>query len=231
MRSCLVFVDEWKELTCVSVLQLHPNMINKKQYAKLEEDFGLARHAMAIYDRCVGLLFWEGIVSSGMVWLSDVGEVDGLDVWHRSSTPPLCLILTPINRIDRKRHDSASQGVPEEKRYDMFLLYIKKVCIDGWVDKWMDEWDGVSTARSTHLSSLSRTTHTHQVEALYGVTRTREVYQKAIEALPDEGAKNMCLEYAEVERKLGEVRSSDFWSGLVWSGLVWSGLACVGVKW
>lgn len=24
-----------------------------KQYARLEEDFGLARHAMAIYDRCV----------------------------------------------------------------------------------------------------------------------------------------------------------------------------------
>ena len=45
-----------------------------------------------------------------------------------------------------------------------------------------------------------------QVEALYGVTKTREVYQKAIETLPDEGAKNMCLEYAEVERKLGEVR-------------------------
>jgi pre-mRNA-splicing factor SYF1 len=44
------------------------------------------------------------------------------------------------------------------------------------------------------------------VEALYGVTRTREVYGKAIESLPDEGAKNMCLEFAEVERKLGEVR-------------------------
>ncbi len=57
------------------------------------------------------------------------------------------------------------------------------------------------------------------------MTRTREVYQKAIEALSDEGAKNMCLEYAEVERKLGEVRSSDVWSGLVWAGLVWRVLA------
>lgn len=44
-----------------------------------------------------------------------------------------------------------------------------------------------------------------QVEALYGVTRTREVYGKAIETLPDDGAKNMCLEFAEMERKLGEV--------------------------
>lgn len=44
-----------------------------------------------------------------------------------------------------------------------------------------------------------------QVEALYGVIKTREVYERAIEALPDDQAKKMCLEYAEVERKLGEV--------------------------
>ena len=44
------------------------------------------------------------------------------------------------------------------------------------------------------------------METLYGVTRTREVYEKAIEVLPDDSAKNMCLEYAELERKLGEVR-------------------------
>jgi pre-mRNA-splicing factor SYF1 len=42
------------------------------QYAKLEEEFGLVRHAMAVYDR-------------------------------------------------------AAKAVPEDKRYDMFLLYIKKV--------------------------------------------------------------------------------------------------------
>jgi hypothetical protein len=49
-----------------------------------------------------------------------------------------------------------------------------------------------------------------KVEALYGVTRTREVYQKAIEVLPDEGAKNMCIQFAELERKLGEVRYLPF---------------------
>ncbi len=44
-----------------------------------------------------------------------------------------------------------------------------------------------------------------QVESLYGVIKTREVYEKAIEVLPDESAKLICIEYAELERKLGEV--------------------------
>lgn len=51
------------------------------QYAKLEEEFGLVRHAMAVYDR-------------------------------------------------------AAKAVPEDKRYDMFLLYIKKVRHDTARRRW-----------------------------------------------------------------------------------------------
>lgn len=39
----------------------------------------------------------------------------------------------------------------------------------------------------------------------FGVTSTREVYERAIEVLPDQQCKEMCLEYAEMERKLGEI--------------------------
>jgi pre-mRNA-splicing factor SYF1 len=43
---------------------------------------------------------------------------------------------------------------------------------------------------------------------LFGVIRTREVYEKAIENLPDKEVKNMCLRYAEMERRLGEIDRS-----------------------
>jgi pre-mRNA-splicing factor SYF1 len=39
----------------------------------------------------------------------------------------------------------------------------------------------------------------------FGVTSTREVYEKAISALADSEAKNICMDYAEMERKLGEI--------------------------
>ncbi|CAI2186117.1 4672_t:CDS:10, partial [Funneliformis geosporum] len=83
-------------------------------YGKLEEDYGLARHAMRIYDR-------------------------------------------------------ATKSVSDEDRSEMFNFYIAKA------------------------------------SANFGVTYTREIYERAIEVLPDKEAKDMCLKYAELERKLGEI--------------------------
>jgi pre-mRNA-splicing factor SYF1 len=40
---------------------------------------------------------------------------------------------------------------------------------------------------------------------LFGVTYTRQIYEKAIETLADEEAKEMCLRFADLERKLGEI--------------------------
>ena len=40
---------------------------------------------------------------------------------------------------------------------------------------------------------------------IYGVTRTRQIYEKAIESLEDSEARKMCLDFAEMETKLGEV--------------------------
>eukprot|EP01041_Mallomonas_annulata_P004566 gene4566-9076_t len=84
------------------------------KYAKTEEEHGLARHAMAVYDR-------------------------------------------------------ATRVVPESRRLDMYRLYIKRV------------------------------------EHHYGITKTRPVYERAISELSDEASCRLCLEYADMERKLGEV--------------------------
>uniref|UniRef100_A0A673ZYL6 XPA binding protein 2 n=1 Tax=Salmo trutta TaxID=8032 RepID=A0A673ZYL6_SALTR len=83
-------------------------------YAKLEEEFGLARHAMAVYER-------------------------------------------------------ATQAVDNTERHHMFNIYIKRAA------------------------------------EIYGVTYTRAIYQKAIEVLPDEHSRDMCLRFADMESKLGEI--------------------------
>lgn len=84
------------------------------KYAKAEEAYGLARHAMSIYDR-------------------------------------------------------ATQVVPDANRLDMYRLYIKKI------------------------------------EQHFGVTKTRPAYERAISALNDDMTRDICLEFAEMERKLGEL--------------------------
>ena len=84
------------------------------KYAKAEEMFGLARHAMAVYDR-------------------------------------------------------ATRLVPEPNRLDMYRLYVKKV------------------------------------EHYFGVTKTRPVYERAVAELNDVHSRALCLEFADMERKLGEI--------------------------
>lgn len=84
------------------------------KYAKAEEEYGLARHAMAVYDR-------------------------------------------------------ATRAVPEDSRADMYRLYIRKV------------------------------------EQYYGITKTRPVYERAIAELNDDMARGLCIQYASVEAKLGEI--------------------------
>ena len=83
-------------------------------YADFEERYGLARHAMAVYDR-------------------------------------------------------ATRAVPVAEQYVMFLLYI---------------------ARATDF---------------FGVSRTREIYEKAIAVLPDKYLQDICLRYSDLEKRLGEV--------------------------
>lgn len=40
---------------------------------------------------------------------------------------------------------------------------------------------------------------------IYGVPKTRQIYEKAIEVLNEENTREMCLRFAEMETKLGEV--------------------------
>ena len=83
-------------------------------YGNLEEERGLARHAMRIYER-------------------------------------------------------STRAVSDEDRFEMFEFYITK--------------------------SASN----------FGLTSTRPIYERAIDALPDKEAKEMCLKFAEMERRLGEI--------------------------
>ncbi|XP_078091040.1 pre-mRNA-splicing factor SYF1 [Mustelus asterias] len=83
-------------------------------YAKLEEEYGLARHAMAVYER-------------------------------------------------------ATKAVELMEQYEMYNIYIKRAA------------------------------------EIYGVTHTRGIYERAIEVLPDEHARDMCLRFSDMECKLGEI--------------------------
>jgi pre-mRNA-splicing factor SYF1 len=102
-------------------------------YATLEEEYGLAKRAMAIYDRAA----------------SAVSDDDKFEV---------CFTVFVLTRW---RLNMA--------RVQMFTIYIAKAA------------------------------------ANYGLPATRPIYERAIETLPDKQTAEMCLRFAIMERKLGEI--------------------------
>lgn len=43
---------------------------------------------------------------------------------------------------------------------------------------------------------------------IFGIPYTRQIYEQALEVLPDDQAIDMCLKFADLERKLGEIDRS-----------------------
>jgi pre-mRNA-splicing factor SYF1 len=100
-------------------------------YAQFEEEHGLAKRAMAVYDRATQIVKDE-----------DKFEVRAL---------PMALLAT-VNPFQK-----------------LFTIYIAKAA------------------------------------ANYGLTSTRPIYERALEILPDRQTAEMCLRFAQMERKLGEI--------------------------
>ncbi|SPO28054.1 related to SYF1 - member of the NineTeen Complex involved in splicing [Ustilago trichophora] len=68
-----------------------------------------------------------------------------------------------------KIYDRATRAVSTDDRFDMFVFYIAKAA------------------------------------ANFGLAATRPIYERALESLPDRQTAEMCLRFAELERKLGEI--------------------------
>lgn len=74
-----------------------------------------------------------------------------------------------LSRHAMRIYERATRAVADEDRFEMFNFYITK--------------------------SASN----------FGLTSARPIYERAIGALPDREAKDMCLKFAEMERRLGEI--------------------------
>jgi pre-mRNA-splicing factor SYF1 len=104
-------------------------------YAQMEEDHGLARRAMSIYEKATQSVADE-----------DKFEVRGHGFLNKSVNKP------------------ADWDIPQ-----MFTVYIAKAT------------------------------------ANFGLPATRPIYERALEVLPDRQTAEMCLRFAALERKLGEI--------------------------
>jgi pre-mRNA-splicing factor SYF1 len=156
----------------------YANLLEENSY--FEDSFKVYERGLDLFSYPVAFELWNLYLTKavdrkiGIERLRDLFE-QALDGCPPKFAKPLYLMYGNLEeerglaRHAMRIYERATREVSDEDRFEMFEFYITK--------------------------SASN----------FGLTSTRPIYERAIAALPDQEAKEMCLKFAEMERRLGEI--------------------------
>jgi pre-mRNA-splicing factor SYF1 len=156
----------------------YANLLEENSY--FEDSFKVYERGLDLFSYPVAFELWNMYLTKavdrkiGIERLRDLFE-QALDGCPPKFAKPLYLMYGNLEeerglaRHAMRIYERATREVSDEDRFEMFEFYITK--------------------------SASN----------FGLTSTRPIYERAIAALPDQEAKEMCLKFAEMERRLGEI--------------------------
>ena len=110
-------------------------------------------------------------------------------------------------KLERARDlfEQSLEGCPASDSSSLYLLYAKLEEEHGLMRNAMAIYqravDGVALDKKLDVYNV----YIAKAAEYFGVTKTRDIYEAAINALPNHLLPSMCLRYANLERKLGEV--------------------------
>ncbi|CAL5870914.1 uncharacterized protein PFLUO_LOCUS5156 [Penicillium psychrofluorescens] len=156
----------------------YSNLLEENQY--FEDSFKVYERGLDLFTYPVAFELWNLYLTKavdrkiGIERLRDLFE-QALDGCPPKFAKPLYLMYgnleeeRGLSRHAMRIYERATRSVSDEDRFEMFEFYITK--------------------------SASN----------FGLTSARPIYERAVAALPDQEAKEMCLKFAEMERRLGEI--------------------------
>ncbi|PIG87158.1 pre-mRNA-splicing factor syf1 [Aspergillus arachidicola] len=156
----------------------YANLLEEHKY--FEDSFKVYERGLDLFSYPVAFELWNLYLTKavdrkiGIERLRDLFE-QALDGCPPKFAKPLYLMYGNLEeerglaRHAMRIYERATRAVSDEDRFEMFEFYITK--------------------------SASN----------FGLPSTRPIYERAIAALPDQEAKEMCLKFAEMERRLGEI--------------------------
>ncbi|KAJ6184556.1 hypothetical protein N7519_005857 [Penicillium mononematosum] len=153
----------------------YANLLEENKY--FEESFKVYERGLDLFTYPVAFELWNLYLTKAVDRQIGIERLRDLFEQALEDCPPQSLYLMYGNLEEERglaRHamriyERATRAVSDEDRFEMFEFYITK--------------------------SASN----------FGLTSTRPIYERAIAALPDQEAKEMCLKFAEMERRLGEI--------------------------
>jgi len=128
-----------------------------------------------------------------------------LQVW----IPYLTKFITRYagTKLERTRDlfEQALDGCPASEMNKLFLLYASFEEQHGLVRNAMSVYDRAVDAIAIENREEMFNMYIAKAAEYFGVTKTRDIYEKAINMLSPAQVADMCVRYANLERKLGEI--------------------------
>ena len=154
------------------------NLLEENQY--FEESFKIYERGLDLFNYPVAYEIWNLYLTKAVDRKISIERLRDLFEQALEGCPPKFakVLYLMYGSLEEERglarhamriYERATRAVSDEDRSDMFNFYLTK--------------------------SASN----------FGLTSTRPIYERAITALPDKEAKDMCLKFAEMERRLGEI--------------------------
>ncbi|KAF8983985.1 hypothetical protein BGZ46_009026 [Entomortierella lignicola] len=192
-------------------------------YVDLEESIGTVESTKAVYDKILELKIANPqiIVNYANFLEENKFFEDSYKVYERGIDLfgyPIAFelwntyLLKFINRyggskLERARDlfEQALDKVPAKYAKPLYLMYGELEETHGLARHAMSIYDRATKAVAPEDRADMFHFYIAKAATMFGVTSTREIYERAIEVLPDKDARLMCMRFADMERKLGEI--------------------------
>ncbi|KAJ8956855.1 hypothetical protein NQ318_014270, partial [Aromia moschata] len=156
-------------------------------YADLEESFGTFKSCKAVYDRIIDL---------------------------KIATPQIIInygVFLEENNYFEEAFRAYEKGISLFKWpnvYDIWNTYLTKFLKQeeyGMARHAMAVYDRATKAVPEHEMFDVFNIYIKRAAEIYGIPKTRQIYEKAIGVLPEDKTREMCVRFADMETKLGEI--------------------------
>ncbi|XP_046441080.1 pre-mRNA-splicing factor syf1 homolog [Daphnia pulex] len=192
-------------------------------YADLEESFGTFKTCKAVYDRILELkIATPQIIMNYAIFLEENNYFEEAfkayergvalfkwpnvyDIWNTYLSK--FLKRYGGSKLERARDlfEQCLEGCPNKFAKTFFMLYAKLEEEHGLARHAMNVYERATKAVPANERFDMYNMYIKKASEIYGVTKTRHIYERSIEELPDHQAREMCLRFADLERKLGEI--------------------------
>ncbi|KAI0256478.1 spliceosome complex protein [Lactifluus subvellereus] len=192
-------------------------------YVDLEESLGTVESTKAVYDKILELRIANAqiIVNYAAFLEENKYFEESFKVYERGVevfTFPVSFEIWNIylskfvrryggSKLERARDlfEQALEKCPPKSCKPIFLMYAQLEEEHGLAKRAMSIYDRATQVVENEDKFEMFTVYIAKAAANYGLTATRPIYERALEDLPDQQTAKMCLRFAALERKLGEI--------------------------